>query len=223
MNRKMRKPLMYESSYLYRPGLTLISLLLVSCSVAARIPTVSDDRVEHLIKNEAAQIIAITTDSENFARYRFYLSDFPRKDILGLSVGNRRIYISYSLAQLAMSSPRHWWLLRQTLAHEIAHELSGHANQTETTAFNRQTLSSGMTGADIGLPPNIQLRPYSLENELAADLEGIHYWQKLGWDCHIWVRILQGFQRQNYTGDVLHPTDQRLKQAVSACPSESNG
>ena len=122
-----------------------------------------------------------------------------------------------------MKTPRYWWLLRQTLAHEIAHELAGHANQTETTAFNRQGLGPSVTGTDVGLPPNIELRPYSMENELAADLEGMSYWHKLDWDCHIWVRILQGFQQQNYTGDALHPTDERLKQAISACSSQSNG
>ena len=217
----MRKPLAHEVSYPF--GLTLISLFLVSCSVAARIPTVSDEQVEDLVRNEAAQIVAVTSDSENFSRYHFYLSDFPRKDILGLSIGKRRIYISYDLAKMAMKTPRHWWLLRQTLAHEIAHELAGHANQTQTTAFNRPGLGPRVTGADVGLPPNIELRPYSMENELAADLEGMSYWHKLDWDCHIWVRILQGFQQQNYTGDALHPTDERLKQAISACSSQSNG
>ena len=77
-----------------------------------------------MVRNEAAQIVAVTSDSENFSRYHFYLSDFPRKDILGLSIGKRRIYISYNLAKLAMKTPRYWWLLRQTLAHEIAHELA---------------------------------------------------------------------------------------------------
>src|ERR1043166_8389209 len=109
MNRKMRNSFAYERSYFYPSALTLISLFLVSCSAAWRIPTVSDDQVEHLVRNEAAQIVAVTSDSENFDRYQFYLSDFPRKDILGLSIGKRRIYISYDLAKLAMKTPRYWW------------------------------------------------------------------------------------------------------------------
>jgi predicted Zn-dependent protease len=219
----MLKRIAYERSYFYSSGLTLVSLVLVSCSITSRIPTVSDDQVEHLIRNEAAQIVAVTSDGENFSRYRFFLSDFPRKDILGLSIGDRRIYINYELGKLALKNSRHRWLLRQTLAHEIAHELAGHANQAGATAFNRRELSPGVTGADVGLPPKIQFRSYSVENELAADLHGMNYWHRLGWDCHIWVRILQGFQQQNYAGDVLHPTDERLKQAVRACIPDSNG
>ena len=186
------------------------------------IPTVADERVESLVRSEAAQIIAVTKDRENFSRYQFYLSDFPRKDILGLSTGNRRIYINYELAQLALKTARHRWLLRQTLAHEIAHELAGHVNQTGTTSFNRQALGRGVTGSDVGLPASIKFRSYSVENELEADLEGMKYWSRLHWDCRIWVRILQGFREQNYSGDVLHPTDKRLKQAIGACLPESD-
>jgi hypothetical protein len=36
------------------------------------------------------------------------------------------------------------------------------------------------------------------------------------------VRILEGFRQQNYIGDALHPTDERLKQAVTACLPESD-
>jgi hypothetical protein len=36
------------------------------------------------------------------------------------------------------------------------------------------------------------------------------------------VRILEGFRKQNYVGDILHPTDERLKQAVTACLPESD-
>jgi predicted Zn-dependent protease len=219
----MRKLELYGGKFPYSCGFIFFSFFFLSCSMASRIPTVSDERVESLVRNEAARIIAVTHDRENFSHYQFYLSDFPRKDILGLSIGNRRIYINHELGQLALKNSGQRWLLRQTLAHEIAHELAGHANQSRTTSFNRQTLGRGVTGADVGLPASIRFRSYSVENELAADLEGMNYWSRLHWDCRIWVRILQGFREQNYLGDVLHPTDQRLNQAVRACLTESGG
>src|SRR6185312_11512144 len=103
--------------------LSPITFALIACSVISGIPTVADDRLEALVRQEAAPIIAVTEDRNNVSAYTFYLSDFPRKDILGLSTGNRRIYLSYDLARYAASNPRHLWLLRQTLAHEIAHEI----------------------------------------------------------------------------------------------------
>jgi predicted Zn-dependent protease len=200
----------------------LCALFLLSCSLQARLPTVSDEPVERLVENDAAQIVAVTDDKNNFSEYQFFLADFPRKDILGLSIGDRRIYISHKLGQVALQNPRQRWLLRQTLAHEIAHELAGHAKQTGMTSFNRSASSRAVTGADLGLPGHIEFHSYSVENELEADLEGMRYWSKLHWDCRIWVRILEGFRQQNYIGDALHPTDERLKQAVTACLPESD-
>jgi predicted Zn-dependent protease len=200
----------------------LCALFLLSCSFQARVPTVSDEPVERLVENEAAQIVAVTDDKNNFSEYQFFLADFPRRDILGLSIGDRRIYISHKLGQVALQNPRQRWLLRQTLAHEIAHELAGHAKQTGMTSFNRSASSRAVTGADLGLPGHIEFHSYSVENELEADLEGMRYWSKLHWDCRIWVRILEGFRQQNYIGDALHPTDERLKQAVTACLPESD-
>jgi len=194
----------------------------LACSLQAWIPTVSDEPVERLVQNEAAQIVAVTDDRDNFSKYQFFLSDFPRKDILGLSIGGRRIYISHKLGQVALQHPRQRWLLRQTLAHEIAHELAGHAKQSGFTSFNRPAPGRGLTGADLGLPGHVRFYSYSVENELEADLEGMKYWAKLHWDCRIWVRILEGFRKQNYVGDILHPTDERLKQAVTACLPESD-
>jgi len=181
------------------------------------IPTVSDDPVELLVRREAAQIVAVSEDKERFSDYQIFLSDFPRKDILGMSIGNRRIYISHELAKLASRRASHLWLLRQTLAHEIAHETAGHSLQNGSTVFNRGAFGGGITSFDVGLPWNVRFRNYSTDKELEADLKGLGYWEKLGWDCRIWVRILQNFENQNYAGDVFHPTDQRLQQAQRAC------
>jgi len=200
---------------------SVCGLFLLSCSIAPNLPIVNDEPIEHLIRSEAAGIVAVTEDESEFSRYQFFLSDFPRKDILGLSVGQRRIYISYDLARLALRSSRYRWLLRQTLAHEIAHEMAGHAKQREVN-FNSATGGRGVTSRDIGLASNLRFRHYSPEKELQADLEGMKYWKKLEWDCRIWVRILEDFKKQNYTGDIFHPTDERLRQASRACLDESN-
>ena len=201
-------------------GLIIFCLLLTSCSTQIDIPTISDDSVERLVRDEVVRIIAVSEDKDRVADYRIFLSDFPRKDILGMSIGNRRIYINHKLARLALKYSWYRWLLRQTLAHEIAHETAGHAKQNGTTSLNRGTFGRGMSATDVGLPRNVKLHNYSTEKELEADAKGLAYWNKLDWDCHTWVRILKNFQELNYTGDVFHPTDRRLQQAQRLCPSK---
>jgi predicted Zn-dependent protease len=192
----------------------------MACSIAPHIPIISDEPVERLVRDEAARILAVTEDKDDFSRYQIFVSDFPRKDILGLSVGQGRIYISYELGKLALRSPRHRWLLRQTVAHEIAHEINGHAKKD--VRFNSATAGRGVTSRDVGLPWTLRFKHYSSEKELQADLEGLKYWRRLQWDCQIWVRILEEFKKQNYAGDIFHPTNDRLEQASRACRTESD-
>jgi hypothetical protein len=103
------------------------------------------------MREEAGQILAVSEDAANTSRYQIFLSDFPRADILGMSIGQRRIYISYKLGSRALHNQHHLWLLRQTLAHEIAHEIAGHADYRQIN-FNRSSAARGMTGRDVGLP-----------------------------------------------------------------------
>lgn len=200
----------------FAAGLALALLLTSSCS-SVRIPTVADHTLERRVADEAAPIIRVTDDRDQLWRYRIQLADFPRKDILGMSVGERHIYISYDLARAAFKNVNSRWLLRQILAHEVAHELSGHADGGATPAYDRAP-HGVITAADIGLPPTLQFQNYSLDKELEADRVGMQYWKQLGWDCGIWVNILRGFQSRNYDGDAFHPTEDRLRQAVKACP-----
>jgi len=190
---------------------------LIACSSQATIPTVSDDSVEALVRSEAAKIISVSEDKQHLSEYHIFVSDFPRKDVLGMSVGKRRIYISHELAKLASERPFHLWLLRQTLAHEIAHETAGHARQSSGASLARGPFARSVSNTDIGLPARVTLRNYSAEKELEADAKGLQYWAKLGWDCRIWVRILQNFEKQNYIGDALHPTHERLRRASAVC------
>jgi hypothetical protein len=184
---------------------------------------VVDDRLEGMLRQEAARIVAVSEDRENFSKYRFFLSEFPRKDLLGMSVGNRRIYINYELASLALTDPAYRWLLRQTVAHEIAHETAGHATQEGVAWLRDRRLTAGISAHDVGLPWYVRLYNYPTEKEIEADLKGLDYWEKLGWNCQIWVRILEIFQKENYSGDIFHPTDERLQQARTVCELPAGG
>jgi predicted Zn-dependent protease len=212
-----RQPWLRSADVVRILSLALI-LFLPACSLVPSISVVKDEPIERLLKNEAERILAVTEDATNTAKYQISLSDFPRADILGMSIGQRRIYISYKLGQRALHSRRYLWLLRQTLAHEIAHEIARHADYRQVN-FNRSSDENGMTSRDVGLPWYVIFQPYSLEKELQADLDGMQYWKNLQWDCTIWVRILEDFQRQNYSGDKNHPTHTRLHQASAACRS----
>jgi predicted Zn-dependent protease len=205
-------------AWLFSCVLTSLAFFIASCSLQANIPTVSDAAIERLVRAEAEQIVAVSRDKGRVSDYEIKLSDFPRRDILGMSIGKRRIYISHQLGRLASRHRFYLWVLRQTLAHEIAHETAGHAYGNRSSGFNRLPAGRGVTGADIGLPPHVRFRNYSVEKELEADLQGMTYWRELQWDCRIWVAILENFQQQNYSGGVSHPTDQRLRQAERVCP-----
>ena len=194
-----------------------LCVFFVSCSIKAKIPTLSDDRLEHLLRSEAERIVAVSEDRDNFSQYQFFLSDFPRQDLFGISIGNRQIYISYRLASVALTDSAQLWLLRQTVAHEIAHETAGHAKREGIKQVNSGFFNLGASGSDLGLPWYVRLYNYSTDKELEADGIGSGYWNKLGWDCRIWVRILENFQEQNYIGDRFHPTDRRLQQAQNVC------
>lgn len=222
MSKELRKLTIPLRQPVTRYALALCCFLLLSCSIAPKLPVVNDDSIGLLVREEASRIVAVTPDANHFELYQFLLSDFPRRDILGLSFGNRRIYISYALAKLAATRPGYVWLLRQTLAHEIAHEILGHAQQNKQLTLNSSVPSQTMMGSDIGLPWMSRYRNYAPAIELQADLEGIKYWAKLNWNCRIWVKILEGFEKQNYAGDLSHPTGERLKQASEACPAASD-
>jgi len=203
-------------NFLFFVGLVLLSLAWSACSLT-RIPTVTDDRIQRLVVHEGRRILHAVQDKDASANYLFLLSDFPRADVLGLSSGHGRIYINYKLAKRAADHTGYRWLLRQILAHEIAHELSGHADGKNENAFHAASEEGGISAADLGLPGHVRFYAYSVEKELEADLNGMKYWRALGWDCGIWVDLLEAFVTLKYAGDARHPTSRRLEQALSAC------
>jgi len=199
-----------------------LSLVISSCTLhpGLFLPLVSDDRLETFVAEEAARILLVSDHAHKTALYSFYLVNFPRKDILGLSIGGHRIFISYDLTRRAYEHNGYLWLFRHTLAHEIAHDVLGHSKKERAPSVNAVSRSPGqIKGRDLGLPPLISVRNYSLASELEADRKAIEYWQKIGWDCRIWIELFRGFLDRGYTGDSTHPTEERLTQASSLCHS----
>ena len=207
---------------IFRLGRRLLTLVVISslCSscapLVARIPTISDERVAQFVRATGLEIVAVSEQRNYWAAYQFYLAGFTRPDILGLSTGNHQIYISYELARRAYRDDSYQWLLRQTLAHEIAHDVLGRAGGPEN-AEGHGGLANRITGSDLGLSGWFSLRLYPRSAELAADRKAMEYWSKLGWDCSHWVALFADFLAQGYEGDVDHPTKERLEQAREIC------
>ena len=97
----------------------VLSLVISSCSLhpALFLPVVSDNRLETFVAEEAARILTVSDNGNPATRYRFYLVDFPRKDILGLSLGENQIFLSYELTRRGFDQTGYLWLFRHTLAH----------------------------------------------------------------------------------------------------------
>jgi predicted Zn-dependent protease len=200
-------------------GVVVLVPWISSCSALFfNVPTVHDEQVEQFVNAMGHEVVAVSEHRDRAARFRFRLADFARRDILGLSTGKQRIFISYELARLALNSNHHRWLLRHTLAHEIAHDvLGGDVPGPAASAASSGGLANRITGSDLGLSAQVRFRPYSRWAELAADRKAMEYWSRLGWDCENWVKLFRGFVARGYAGDDDHPTKERLDQATELC------
>jgi hypothetical protein len=206
--------------------LVIVFILFALCSCASLpalfLPTISDERLEAFVAQEAQQILRVSGNTHKADWYKFYLAKFPRDDILGLSFGEHRIFISYELTRLAREHTGSLWLFRHTLAHEIAHDVLEHAKNEQMASLNAVRQSHArIKGADLGLPRFISYRNYSTAAELAADEAAMEYWKKIGWDCSIWIKLFRSFLDQGYIGDPDHPLNERLTQAIRICESNS--
>jgi predicted Zn-dependent protease len=201
-------------------ALIVFLLPLAACSLPLSLfmPAIRDERLEAFVTREAAKILEVAENAPEASRYRFRLVKFPREDILGLSVGGQQIFMSYELTRLAYEQRGYRWLFRHVLAHEIAHDVLGHQNQKHEASLNSVPVySSRIAAPDLGLPANISFRNYSRSFELAADRKALEYWQRLGWDCRIWIKIFKSFLDEGYAGDADHPTQDRLDLAIAMC------
>ena len=205
-----------------RLALFLSIFFLQSCSsFLIGVPTVVDEKVERYVSAIGLEIVAVSEHRDRWANYQFRLADFARRDILGLSIGDQRIFISYELARLAFTNSNYRWLLRHTLAHEIAHDVLGGDTAAPTGVRDSGAgLANRITASDLGLSSRVRFRPYSRWAELAADRRAMEYWSKLGWHCDHWVQLFADFVRRGYTGDVDHPTGERLDQAIQICSEQ---
>ena len=92
----------------------VVFFLFALCSCASLpalfLPNISDDRLEAFVAEEAQQILKVSGNSHKADLYKFYLAKFPRDDILGLSFGEHRIFISYQLTRLAREHAGSLWL-----------------------------------------------------------------------------------------------------------------
>ena len=198
-------------------------LFLNSCSpILAGLPIVVDETLERYVSEVGLEIVAVSEHRDRWANYQFRLADFARRDILGLSIGKQRIFISYELSRRAYHNRNYRWLLRHTLAHEIAHDVIGRDPATgQDVGDHKIGLANRITAGDLGLASRIKFLPYSRTAELAADRRAMEYWHKLGWHCRHWVRLFLDFTEQGYEGDVDHPTKERLEQAMQICSEQS--
>ncbi len=215
----------YLRSFPDRGTLAVFFLVLLFSACAPILrgpPTVADENLEHFVRAIGLQIVAVSEYRDRSASYKFKLADFARRDILGLSTGNQTIYVSYELSRLAYINSYYLWMLRHTLAHEVAHDVLGSDVKTGDDD-GRQTpgLANRINSRDLGISDEIKFRPYSRSAELAADRKGMEYWQRLGWNCANWVQLFVSFTAQGYEGDVDHPTQDRLKQSRQICSAQS--
>ena len=148
-------------------------------SVYSKLPTIADEKLESYVAAIGPEIVDFSEDRDRWASYRFKLGDFPRRDILGFSAGNKIIFISYELSRLAYGSDYHRWLLLYTLAHEIAHDvLNSDKEIAEVPEYQTLGLGKHTTSRDLGLSGLIKFRPCSRSVEMAAEGMAMEYWRK---------------------------------------------
>jgi predicted Zn-dependent protease len=156
--------------------------LFIACFLSAcaawtpGIPTVRDEKLELFVAAEALRILGVSENARKAALYEFHLVNFPRRDILGLSIGNQQIFINYELTRLAYEKESYRWLFRQTLAHEIAHDVLGKKQSKRRENLEpARGLANSITGSDLGLTGNAPFYSYSQVSELEADRKEMEY------------------------------------------------
>lgn len=143
--------------------------------------------------------------------YDVRLADLRARKAAGVSEGRGVIYVDVRLAEAAYKytkeNPGKMQLdLPMVLAHEIGHDLAGHAAQ----ARNAADMKTGLLGRFL-------TRHYSRQMELEADRKAIRYWIALNLPCEHWVNRFQALADKGIQGDFNHPTAGRLEQAREMC------
>jgi hypothetical protein len=164
---------------------------------------VSDPEVEARATALMQTILAVTPHAYLADRYQVRLARLRERGWGGLSGGGGVIYLDHDVARAGTAVPPrgHETLLAMVLAHEIAHEIAGHA-----AVARMRTRVHAWTPA------------HQARHELEADALAIGYWQALGWPCSLWVVRFQAEVR--FGGDrprARVSAADRLAQAMALC------
>ena len=214
-----------------------------SPALPIKLQKVDDDEVQAFVINEASSILSVTRHSDEIDLYTFYLTKFKVPNVRGFgsgfSVGNHVIYIDYNLAKTALTEKSKINLLRIELAHQIAHDISGHDVMDQLRKLGKINTANDVFSV-LGLIPyvNLAAAPFALgmrmrnvrlvhewnETELEADQLGIKYWKDLGWDCSPWprqfeARIDELVKKKDYF--ISNSERKRLRQAGNLCLAAS--
>ena len=221
-----------------------VVLLLVVASIAggcatAKYQELPNAAVQQYVTALGQRILAVTEKANDAAKYEFKLSELRKHGALGVSVGNHVIYIDHEFAQknyqtLGGRTTTHFPpYLAMVLAHEIAHDIAGHAVKGE--AISTVTTTGQLVGRGLSYVPGpigwagagvswlmygagtASAYLYGREQELEADRKAIAYWKALRWRCEVWVERFQLLADKGITGDFRHPTEGRLAQARALC------
>lgn len=220
--------------------LLLISLLVGACATAPTFPARVDPAAQGLVDELGQRVLAVSENRDTAALYRFVLADMTKEGFAGLSAGDHLIYVNYEIASRAASAGRdsgYTTFLLMVLAHEIGHDVMGHAPNQRALA-NSFTAAQGVASGVSYVPGPIgwigaaaswgfygagaaATHLYSRSQELEADRKAIEYWKQMGLDCQAWVRRFQALADKGFKGDFHHPTEGRLEQAKALCPPGS--
>lgn len=169
--------------------------------------TVSDPTVEAYAASLMMRILAVTSHAYLADRYTLLLADLRQcGGFAGVSSGGGTIYLDAGWARSAFKTRQlvETYVL-MILAHEIGHEIAGHARQVKSDSY----------------APDRRGRVAA--RELEADRLAIGYWKTLGWPCLTWVRRFEKDIAHGDRGTWHHPTPDRLDQAKRLCSIGDSG
>ena len=148
--------------------------------------------------NEVGQRVAKDTERPD-VNYTFYVLDSPIVNAFALPGGY--IYLSRGLIALANSEAE----MAAVLAHETGHVTGRHSaerySRSVVTSLGAGVLSAviGSEGASqaLGVGANLYLSSYSRDQENEADMLGLRYMTRGGYDANAMPAFLNSLQRQS--------------------------
>ena len=141
--------------------------------------------------NKVGQKLVAVSETPN-EKFTFTVLDSPVINAFALPGGY--VYITRGLAALASNEAE----LAGVLAHEIGHVVARHSAQRYSRGMITQILAGGLSaaigngaGQIIGTGANAYLKSFSREHELEADMLGIRYITRAGYDPDAMATFLE--------------------------------